>query len=105
MFDTNFLKIIFFFSKICSQETMENHLKGSQGFALILAVLLIRLLKKTEYLCSVWFFFILSIFADRNISIQQKLFIPIEDIDLTPMYFFLAPIFYLRCFFCNFLGV
>ena len=36
-------------------------------------VFLFRLSKKTEYLCSVWFF-IQSIFADQNNSFQQIFF-------------------------------
>ena len=44
-------------------------------------VILFRHLKKTEYLCSVWFFFIQSIFTDRYNSFQQNFLYSIEDIN------------------------
>ena len=38
-------------------------------------MVLFQLSKKTEYLCSVWFF-IQAIFTDQNNNFQQKSFIP-----------------------------
>ena len=42
-----------------------------------------RLSKKTENLCSLWFFVIQSLFADRNkiIFLKKKILYRLEDID------------------------
>ena len=37
--------------------------------------------KKTDYLCSAWFFFIQSFFADRNNNFQHNFLYYIEDFD------------------------
>ena len=61
-----------------------------------------RLSKKTEYLCSLWFFVIQSLFADRNKIIflnKKKVLYRLKDID------FLISNLNIRLFFFNSRGL